>query len=176
MVLPSGAKQKEGCVDMVLPLLARVAATAAAGYGMKKIDDEETANRKAREDRKAARSGKSGDPRSRGRRKPDSYTDIDPVTGIERLRTIENARDDARYYSNRKNDYLDKREKGEPYSLAEIQEGNRQFKSDKEDAARRKAEVKAAKEAVEGMKKGGVVKRSRGDGIAQRGKTKGRIC
>jgi hypothetical protein len=113
---------------MALPLLAVKAATlGTAGYGMKKIDDEEKANRKAREDRKAARSGKSGDPRSRGRRKPDSYTDIDPVTGIESsLRTIENARDDARYYSNRKNDYLDKREKGEPYSLAEIQEGNRQ--------------------------------------------------
>ena len=162
---------------MVLPLIVRAAATGAAGYGMKKIDDEKKANRKAREDRKAARSGKSGDPRSRGRRKPDSYTDIDPVTGIESsLRTIENARDDARYYSNRKNDYLDKRKKGEPYSLAEIQEGNRQFKSDKEDAARRKAEVKSLKNAVEGMKKGGVVKRSRGDGIAQRGKTKGRIC
>jgi len=161
---------------MVLPLLARVAATGAAGYGMKKIDDEEKANRKAREDRKAARSGKSGDPRSRGRRKPDSYTDIDPVTGIESsLRTIENARDDARYYSNRKNDYLDKSKKGEPYSLAEIQEGNRRFKSDKEDAARKKKEVKAAKEAVEGMKKGGMVKKGR-DGVAQRGKTKGRMC
>jgi hypothetical protein len=153
---------------MVLPLIARVAATGAAGYGMKKIDDEKKANRKAREDRKAARSGKSGDPRSRGRRKPDSYTDIDPVTGIESsLRTIENARDDARYYSNRKNDYLDKRKKGEPYSLAEIQEGNRQFKSDKEDAARRKAEVKAAKEAVEGMKHGGMV---RGYGKARGGR------
>ena len=163
---------------MVLPLIAVGATTlGAAGYAGKKVKEQEDKERAAREDRKAARSGKSGDPRSRGRRKPDSYTDIDPVTGIESsLRTIENARDDARYYSNRKNDYLDKREKGEPYSLAEIQEGNRQFKSDKEDAARRKAEVKAAKEAVEGMKKGGVVKRSRGDGIAQRGKTKGRIC
>jgi hypothetical protein len=57
-----------------------------------------------------------------------------------------------------------------------LQKGNRQFKSDKEDAARRKAEVKSLKNAVEGMKKGGVVKRSRGDGIAQRGKTKGRMC
>jgi hypothetical protein len=146
MVLPSVAKQKEGCVDMVLPLIAAGAATfGAAGYAGKKVKEQKDKERAAREDRKAARSGKSGDPRSRGRRKPDSYTDIDPVTGIESsLRTIENARDDARYYSNRKNDYLDKREKGEPYSLAEIQEGNRQFKSDKEDAARRKAEVKAA--------------------------------
>ena len=174
MVLLSVVRPKEGCVDMVLPLLARVAATGAAGYGMKKIDDEEKANRKAREDRKAARSGKSGDPRSRGRRKPDSYTDIDPVTGIESsLRTIENARDDARYYSNRKNDYLDKSKKGEPYSLAEIQEGNRRFKSDKEDAGRRKAEVKSLKNAVEGMKKGGSV--TRGDGIAKRGHTKGKM-
>jgi hypothetical protein len=160
---------------MALPLLAVKAATlGTAGYGMKKIDDEEKANRKAREDRKAARSGKSGDPRSRGRRQPDSYTDIDPVTGIESsLRTIENARDDARYYSNRKNDYLDKSKKGEPYSLAEIQEGNRRFKSDKEDAGRRKAEVKSLKNAVEGMKKGGSV--TRGDGIAKRGHTKGRL-
>ena len=162
---------------MALPLIAAGAATlGAAGYAGKKVKEQKDKERAAREDRKAARSGKSGDPRSRGRRKPDSYTDIDPVTGIESsLRTIENARDDARYYSNRKNDYLDKSKKGEPYSLAEIQEGNRRFKSDKEDAARKKKEVKAAKEAVEGMKKGGMVKKGR-DGVAQRGKTKGRMC
>jgi hypothetical protein len=162
---------------MVLPLLARVAAAGAAGYGMKKIDEEEKAKRKAREDRKAERSGKSGDPRSRGRRMPESYTEIDPVTGIGKgiRHTIEGSRDDARYYSNRKDDYLTKRETGEPYSLEEIQEGNRRFKSDKAKAERKKKEVKAAKEYIEGMKKGGSVKKSR-DGIAQRGKTKGRMC
>jgi len=160
MALLFVAKQKEGCVDMVLPLIAAGAATlGAAGYAGKKVEEQTDKKRAEREDRKAARSGKSGDPRSRGRRKPDSYTDIDPVTGIESsLRTIEGARDDARYYSNRKDDYLDKREKGEPYSLKEIQEGNRLFKSGKEDAERRKAEVKSAKNAVEGMKKGGSVK------------------
>jgi hypothetical protein len=167
--------QKEGCIDMALPLIAAgAAALGATGYAGKKVEEQKNKERAEREDRKAARSGKSGDPRSRGRRQPDSYTDIDPVTGIESsLRTIENARDDARYYSNRKNDYLDKSKKGEPYSLAEIQEGNRRFKSDKEDAGRRKAEVKSLKNAVEGMKKGGSV--TRGDGIAKRGHTKGRL-
>ena len=38
------------------------------------------------------------------------------------------------------------------------------------------AENQAAQKRIEGYKSGGSVKASRGDGIAQRGKTKGRIC
>ena len=177
MVLPSAVKQKEGCAEMVLPILARVAAAGAAGYGMKKIDEEEKAHRKAREDRKAERSGKSGDPRSRGRRMPESYTEIDPVTGFDGpSRTLEDARDRARYrlQGEAKAAYAYKR--GEPYSEQEIDLANTIYGNEKAKAERKNKEVKTAKEAVEGMKKGGVVKRSRGDGIAQRGKTKGRMC
>lgn len=163
---------------MVAPLIAAGLATlGGAGYAAKKVEEERSRNRKAREARKAERSGESGDPKSRGRRTPDSYSEVNPVTGIGKgvRHSIENARDDARYYSNRKDNYLDKREKGEPYTLEDIQEGNRRFKSAKEDAERVKREVDSARKAVEGMKKGGSVKKRR-DGLAQRGKTKGRMC
>ena len=67
---------------MVLPLLARLGAGSAGIYTIKKIGEEENKERAAQKARKEERSGESGDPRSRGRRKLDSYSTVDPVTGI----------------------------------------------------------------------------------------------
>jgi len=66
------------------------------------------------------------------------------------------------------------------YSFSPAIPGTRSLKKDEEEEKRRMEEQAAAEQAAaQGMKKGGKVKMStaskRADGIAQRGKTKGRM-
>jgi len=122
--------------------------------------------------RKKERSGESGDPRSRGRRKP--------AEGINRDRDIAQKLRSKTFSTDPQ---LPRSSRGEPLSLADVKLANRLNKVRREggvDNLRAKSvektlDARDAKEYVEGMKNGGSVKKSR-DGLAQRGKTKGRMC
>ena len=78
---------------------------------------------------------------------------------------------------------LPRSSRGEPLSLEDVQLANRLNEARKQGRGGRRInpfiektlDDRDAKEYIEGMKKGGAVKKSR-DGIAKRGKTKGRMC
>jgi hypothetical protein len=122
--------------------------------------------------RKEERSGEYGDPRSRGRRKPPE--------GINRDRDIAQKMFSKTFAIEPE---LPRSSRGEPLSLADVKLANRLNQARKEGGAdsfsvkriEKTLDDRDAKEYIEGMKKGGSVKKSR-DGIAQRGKTKGRMC
>ena len=146
--------------------------TALLAAERKLSKDYEKKSKEERAKRKEERSGESGDPRSRGRRKP--------AEGINRDRDIAQKLLSETFSTDPQ---LPRSSRGEPLSLADVKLANRLNKMRREGGVgnlRAKSVEKTlddrdAKEYIEGMKKGGSVKKSR-DGIAQRGKTKGRMC
>lgn len=155
---------------MGLPaIIAGGTALLAAERKLSKLSQKK--NKEERAKRKEERSGEFGDPRSRGRRKPAEDINRDRDVA-QKLRSKTFSIDPE----------LPRSSRGEPLSLGDTQLANSLNRARQQGRGGKRInpfiektlDDRDAKEYIEGMKKGGAVKRR--DGIARKGKTKGRMC